>query len=211
MSILKQSGPLSDGFETTLKAAREGNQTELGVLLDIYRGYLVSVATKRISHEIKVKAAPSDLVQETLLQACLSFREFRGSTEFELRAWLGQILSRKVIDFHRHYRSYSKRNVLREVLLSDIANDEGGLRGEVVNSQSSMQKMDQEEEASSFEKALQSLSQEQRQAIQLRSVEQLSFDKIGVLLGRSADAAQKLWARAIRNLSRSLEPHKPGH
>lgn len=208
MSMLKQPVPLAEGFETTLKAAREGNQAELGVLLDIYRGYLVSVAKKSISQEIKVKAAPSDLVQETLLKAYLSFREFRGSTEFELRAWLGQILSRKVIDFHRHYRAYAKRNVFREVLLTDIAEDEKGLSGEVVNSQSSTETVDQAEDASSFEKALQTLSHEQRQAIQLRSIDQLSFEKIGLLLGRSADAAQKLWARAVTNLSRALEHHK---
>ena len=53
------NGPgLSVGrFEKTLTAARRGEQSQLGILLNVYRRYLLSVASKKLSHSVVAKAA----------------------------------------------------------------------------------------------------------------------------------------------------------
>ncbi len=45
------------------------------------------------------------------------------------------------------------------------------------------------------------LSNEQRRVIQLRSLEGMSLEEVGQAIGKSADAARKIWARAIDELA----------
>jgi RNA polymerase sigma-70 factor (ECF subfamily) len=52
--------------------------------------------------------------------------------------------------------------------------------------------------------ALGELTDEHRRVIELRHQERLSWEDIGRLMDRSPDAANKLWARAIKRLSESL-------
>jgi DNA-directed RNA polymerase specialized sigma24 family protein len=48
------------------------------------------------------------------------------------------------------------------------------------------------------------LSEEHQQALRLRNQEDLSFEEVGRRLGRSAEAARKLWARALARLAEAL-------
>ena len=210
MSLRLRSDQLLDGFEKTLTAARQGEQSQLGVLLNVYRRYLLSVASEKLPQEVIAKTAPSDLVQETLFHACRGFDGFRGSSEQELRAWLNRILARKIIEVHRYYRGFAKRDVSREIRLSDIQNAGEAVKRGAVSLTSPTEVVGKAETARSFDDALATLNEEHRQAIQLRSIEQLSFDEVGLRLGRSADAAQKLWGRAVQNLSRALKSHESG-
>jgi RNA polymerase sigma-70 factor (ECF subfamily) len=209
MSALTRTGHFLEGFEKTLTAARLGEQSQLGVLLDVYRGYLLSIASDKLSQEVVAKAAPSDLVQETLLQASQAFGEFRGSTELELRAWLNQILARKVIDVHRYYRDFAKRDISREVSLSESFDGNEKNFGAAVVDASPSVSAGHSENAEILTDALSKLNEEQQRAVQLRSFEQLSFEEVGERMGRSADAARKLWTRAIQNLTLELQSQEP--
>lgn len=204
MSSPKSPGLSFGRFEKTLFAARQGEQSQLGILLDVYRRYLLTVASKKLSHSVVAKAAPSDLVQEALLQAYQGFGEFRGTSERELRAWLNQILARKIVDVHRYYRNYAKRDISREILLSDLLEDDVTLKQGAASLAIQRESARDMESARKFDLALSTLSDEQRRVIQLRSIEQLSFEEVGARLGRTDDAAQKLWARAVQNLTRAL-------
>jgi RNA polymerase sigma factor (sigma-70 family) len=53
--------------------------------------------------------------------------------------------------------------------------------------------------------ALEQLPEHYRQVIHWRNYERLEFEDIGRRLGRSAEAARKLWGRAIEQLQRLLE------
>jgi DNA-directed RNA polymerase specialized sigma24 family protein len=50
------------------------------------------------------------------------------------------------------------------------------------------------------------LPEPQQQIVRLRSYEDLSFEEAGRCMGRSAEAARKLWGRAIEQLQQLLEP-----
>src|ERR1700682_633731 len=67
-------------------------QERLGELLELYRNYLKLLARAQVDLHLRSRADASDLVQETFLDACRDFRQFRGSTEAELMAWLRKIL-----------------------------------------------------------------------------------------------------------------------
>ena len=105
---------------------------------------------------------------------------------------------------HRYYRNYAKRDISREILLSDLL-DEGEVLKQGADSFAARREVTADSEsACQFAAALSALSAEQRQVIQLRSIDQLSFEEVGMRLGRTDDAAQKLWARAVQNLTRAL-------
>jgi RNA polymerase sigma-70 factor (ECF subfamily) len=60
------------------------------------------------------------------------------------------------------------------------------------------------EETAELKAAIARLSVDYQQVIRLRSFQRLSFVDVGRRLGRSADAARKLWVRAITRLQREL-------
>ena len=61
------------------------------------------------------------------------------------------------------------------------------------------------EQAAALEKALGQLPDDYREVLLLRYQGDLSFEEIGQRLGRSANAARKLWLRALRKLEQELE------
>jgi hypothetical protein len=75
-----------------LSMARKGNAQAMGQLFELYRQYLKLLAQIEINGPLRAKIDPSDVVQETFLEAHRDFNKFRGMSERELMAWLRQIL-----------------------------------------------------------------------------------------------------------------------
>jgi RNA polymerase sigma factor (sigma-70 family) len=61
------------------------------------------------------------------------------------------------------------------------------------------------EEQMRLEAALRQLSPRHEQVIRLRNEPKLSFAEVGIALSCSEDAAQKLWTRAIKQLTQKLD------
>src|SRR5579871_3003694 len=92
-------------------------------LLESFRGYLRLLARTGLDPSLRGKADPSDLVQETLLKAHVSFGQFHGQTEGELAAWLRRILINKLNDLMRGYHQAAARQVGRERSLDELLGD----------------------------------------------------------------------------------------
>jgi RNA polymerase sigma-70 factor (ECF subfamily) len=193
-------------FEQMLAAARLGDRREIGCLLDVYRDYLWNIAARKLPDCIGAKVAPSDLVQDSLLEASQTLGEFRGSSEFELRAWLKTIVARRAIDVYRRWRGFAKRDVSREITLEQ-ANDRV-LFDHGTPTDSPCELAGASELLVNLRTAMNCLTAEHREVIQLRTFQQLSFEEIGTRLGRSAEAGRKLWARAIQSLTREFRSHE---
>jgi RNA polymerase sigma-70 factor (ECF subfamily) len=103
------SGPEPDP-EALLREARTGNIPALGRLLEAYHGYLGLLARLQIGQRLQGKLDPSDLVQETYLQAHRHFAQFYGNTEAELMAWLRQILASRLAEHLRRFGATKKRD-----------------------------------------------------------------------------------------------------
>src|SRR5438034_603204 len=103
--------------EQLLAEARQGRRDSLGALLELYRNYLHLLARTQIDLHLQGRADASDLVQETFLDACRDFGQFRGQTEVELVAWLRKILVYNLARLVQKQVGTQKRNVRREVSL----------------------------------------------------------------------------------------------
>ncbi len=188
-----------------LAAARGGSREALGLVLEACRRYLLRVAEGELSPDLKSKGGASDLVQETFLEAQRDFAQFDGSSADELRAWLRQVLLHNVGAFSRRYRNTSKRAVAREVCLATDASlfgAEPALAGSTVSPSGAAI---QHEQALALRRAVDSLPEEYRRVVILRFEDGLSFEELGRITDRSADAARKVWARAMVRLRQEWE------
>ena len=182
-----------------LAAARAGSRDALGRALEICRKYLLLVAEKELDPDIRAKGGASDLVQETFLEAQRDFGKFRGATEAELLGWLRQMLVNNIANFTRRYRGTGKRDMAREAALppGDPSGDPFPLTSpERTPSSQAIER----EQAESLHRALERLPEDYRRVIVLRHLEHRSFQEIGQLMERSAQAARKLWLRAMAQL-----------
>jgi RNA polymerase sigma-70 factor (ECF subfamily) len=172
--------------------------------MEACRGYLLRVADRRLSADLRSKGGASDLVQQTFLDAQCQFERFQGESEKELLAWLRQILLYNLAHFQRHYRATSKRDLGREAPLADEASSTGVEADLATPTPSPSAQVVAREEAEAVQQALQRLPEEQRQVLALRHQEQLTFEEIGQRLGRSTSGARALWLRAVERFNDEL-------
>ena len=184
--------------------AQTGRPFALGQALEAYRLYLLGIAQRELDSALQAKGGASDLVQETFLEAQRDFAQFQGASEAEWRAWLRRLLLNNLANFSRGYRGTDKRDVGREVPLEagSPSTVETGLTaptpspsGEAVAN----------EQAEAVQAALARLSEEYRQVLVWRYQEGRSFEEIGQRLQRTANAARKLFVRALERFEQELE------
>lgn len=188
-------------LESWIDAARRGDREALGRALHAFREYLLLVAREEMEPSLTAKAGASDVVQDTFFQANRGFAAFRGRSESEWRAWLRMILRRSLSHQRRHYHVTAKRCQGREVSI-DVGAGEVAVSGESTPSR----QLARVEREAALLAALNRLPDHYREVVIAHHRERLSFDEIGRRRGISAEAARKLWTRALGRLRHELGP-----
>jgi len=185
-----------------LTQARAGNQDALGRVLEGYRDYLRLLARARVGQDLRVRLDPSDLVQETLLEAQRDFRQFVGGSEAELAVWLRRILARNLADQLKYHQS-QKRDIGREQPLDVLIEQAHQALASPLSTPSKA--ASHREQAVVMANALARLPEDYREVVTLRHVEGRSFDEIGEHMNRSSGAVRMLWMRALERLGELME------
>jgi RNA polymerase sigma-70 factor (ECF subfamily) len=201
--------PTQEGFAMTnarpeelLRNARAGDQALLGALLERYRPHLKLLARLRIGRELHSKVDPSDVVQDTFLQAHRHFAGFQGHTANEFRVWLHQIMTSTLANVVRHYVGTQGRDVRREQPLPfepDLSRQHQAIALAAPVSTPSQQAA-RREISSRLALALAKLPDDYREVLVLRHLEGLSFPEVARRMARSQDSVDKLWLRALARL-----------
>jgi RNA polymerase sigma-70 factor (ECF subfamily) len=196
--------------EELLAEARRGRSESLGKLLEIYRNYLALLARTQIDLYVQGRVDASDLVQETFLDACRDFGQFRGTSEMEWVAWLRRVLIYNLARVVQKQMVVQKRNARREVSLEQhvakLEQSSGKIEAALVGRYSSPSVQAQRRErAGLVADHLARLSADHREVIVLRNLEGLPFAEVARRMGRSAGAVRVLWVRAVDQLRRHLE------
>lgn len=190
-------------FQTNIVAAHHGSKSSLGRLFESCRAYLLLVGNRALGQSVCGKLGASDLVQETFLQAQQIFGRFEGTTQEELLAWLTRILQFKLAQAIDQFAGTQMRDVGRELpmVAAGLEPVSDQRRPDVRSAESAIVQFENQERLNA---ALGRLSADHRAAIELRSLQQKSFAEVGKVLGRSQDAARKLWVRAVEQLQEVL-------
>jgi RNA polymerase sigma-70 factor (ECF subfamily) len=190
-----------DAFRTLLCAAKEGDKSAAGELLESYRTPLKATAVAAMPPELKAKLSASDLVQQTFLDAQRRIDSFLGESPEMLAAWLRAALVNKLRDELRRVRSPARAGVA-EISLDG---DSQLRRGLTSDSSGPYEKASRGEEEKRLGDCLTRLPANYREAILLRHRDNLSFGEIAARLDLSENAARKLWVRAVAELREMLQ------
>lgn len=169
--------------------------------LERFRSYLRLLARLQLDPRLGAKLDPSDMVQQTLLQAHRALADFRGQTDAELAAWLRQILGRNLTHAARDF-GRDKRNVARERSL-EAAVEGSSVRLEAwlaAEQSSPSQKAERNEQMLLLAKALETLPDEQREAVELHYWQGWTLAEIGTHQQRTPASVAGLVHRGLAKL-----------
>jgi len=187
-----------------LEQAREGSAAAIGSLLEAARSYLLLQADQQLPQSIRAKVGPSDIVQETAIDAHRDFLRFRGTTQEQLYAWLRTILHNNVTDAVRRFEMSQKRTARRETSLSVIV-DRCGISVLPPGSHTPDHSAIRREDAALLAGVLTRVPDNYQTVLRLRYWDGLTFPEIATRIGRSEEAARKLWYRALARLTEELQ------
>lgn len=178
--------------------------------LEGFRTYLLTVASRKLGSDLVAKVSASDLVQETLLAAGRDAGSFRGRGSDDLKPWLKGILLHHVANVRRHYRDTARRRVAIERPLASVRPDGPDREALADSATSACTLAVRVERRDAIAEALDCLPEPYRRVLLWRHRDELTHEQIGTRLGISADAARKLWGRAVLRLREVLGPaHDP--
>ena len=173
--------------------------------LNRYRQYLLLLARVEIAPLLREKLDPSDVVQQTLLDAYQKRDQFRGASGAEKAAWLRQILANNLVDALRAV-GRKKRDVAREQSL-ELKIEQSSQRIGLwltADQATPSQQLEQHEQAIRLADALALLPPAQREALVLQNWDNWSLAEIAEHMGRSPAAVAGLLKRGLKQLRELL-------
>ncbi len=184
-----------------LREARDGSPSALGRALEAGRKYLMMVANRALDERLKAKVGASDLVQDTCVEAQRNFGQFHGATEQEFYGWLRGILAHRLANTVRHYRQTQQRDVDRELPLEVAEVALGKLCDEAATPGATFLLADDQRRV---RLALERVDEPWRSVLVERTWQGATFAEIGARRKCTAEAARKLWARAVRKVREAM-------
>jgi RNA polymerase sigma-70 factor (ECF subfamily) len=191
-----------------IRRCRAGEVRAREQLFARYQHYLYILAQAQLGRKLRGKCAPSDLVQQTLLEAHRDFAGFQGQHEGELLAWLRRILAHNLFNEARRFGA-RQRDADREVSLDQV---QAGIdrssavlgRCLAAHGPSPSQVAVQHEGAVSLADALARLPEDYQTVLLLRVFEELPAEEVAQRMGRSAGAVRMLQMRALTALREAM-------
>jgi RNA polymerase sigma-70 factor (ECF subfamily) len=170
-----------------------------------FRSYLRLLARAQLDRRLRAKLDPSDVIQQSLLQAHQARGQFRGTTDAERAAWLRQILARNLAhdlcDLRRQKRDVGRELSLHEAAESSSARLEHWL---AADDSSPSQAALRNERLLLVAGAVEGLPEDQQEAIILRYWQGLKLSEIAEELGRTGGSVAGLLQRGLKALQESM-------
>ncbi len=176
--------------ETLVSLYAKGENKAFDVLLNRYKDKLYSY----IFYIVRNAEMAEDIFQETFVKAIVTIRQGRYSESGKFSAWLRRIAHNLIIDSFRQEKNENlvscdepENNILNNAGLS-----EGNIENLLVNTQV----------LSDVRRLVDCLPDEQREVVQMRFYQDLSFKEIAELTGVSINTSLGRMRYAILNLRR---------
>ncbi len=181
-------------------------KSDVGSELERFRPYLTILARMQFDQRLQAKLDPSDIIQQTMLQAHRGLPDHRGENSAQMAAWLRQILARNLThalrDFHRDKRDVRRERSLQQQLDASSARLEKWIAAE----QSTPSEIaERNEYVLQMAEALQQLPTDQRVAIELHYWHGWKLADIATHLERSVSAVGGLLHRGLKSLRERIK------
>ena len=187
--------------DTDLAAkARAGDARALADLFERHRRTLEARARGLMAPAVRRKVSIADVVQEAHIAATHKVGAFENRGNGAMRAWLLRIVELKAREAVRRYGLTAKRNAGREVSRSGRLDADGFAARGLSPSEGAMAS----ELKARAERALSGLSEDHQRVLHLTRVEGLTLAEAAERMGRTREAAKKLYGRALSRFTQAL-------
>jgi RNA polymerase sigma-70 factor (ECF subfamily) len=192
-----------------IERCKHGDATAREQLFQRYRHYLQLLAEAQLGRYLRVKCDPSDLVQQTLLEAYRDFSGFHGEHERDLLAWLRRILAHNLYNEARRYGT-QQRAAARELSLEQMQAgvDRSSLAlGQCLAAETPTPSAvaAQREAALQLADLLARLPADYQTVLLLRVFEGLPAEEVAERMNRTAGAVRMLQMRALTALRDEMQ------
>ena len=167
-----------------IRRAQRGDGEAFRQLVEAYQTQVYRLALRMCG-----ESAADDVTQEAFLAAWRALPDFRGDCRFS--TWLYRLTTNAGIDWLRREKRYRSTDDVTELELPDDA-------------PSPQEQAEQSETQSAVRRALSRLSEEHRQVLLLRVVQQMSYDEIAQALSLESGTVKSRISRARRQLREIL-------
>jgi RNA polymerase sigma-70 factor, ECF subfamily len=174
--------------------------------LERFRAYLRLLARIRFPAMLQAKIDPSDLVQQTLLNAHRAADQFHGHTLAEQTAWLRRIFANTLANVVRDYTREARDVKVERSLQASL--DESSARMEawlVAEHTPPVEIVERNEQLFFLADHLAELPELQREVLLLRYCEGWSLAAIAEHLGRTKPAISSLLRRGLAELKERFQ------
>ncbi|HEY4694408.1 MAG TPA: RNA polymerase sigma factor [Candidatus Nanoarchaeia archaeon] len=169
-------------LEQLIEQAKNGNINSFGKVYDS----LVEKVYRFIFFKVESRETAEDLTQGVFLKALENIEKYRKNTSF--LAWIYTIARNSVID---HYRTKKQKVSLEVASKIEFIDKELDLESK--------------ESTQTLYQALRALSHEEREVVELHSVDDYSFEEIAQVMGKAPGALRILKYRALTKLRKLLK------
>ncbi|WP_250846663.1 sigma-70 family RNA polymerase sigma factor [Aquisphaera insulae] len=197
-----------DDMEQLLALAAAGDTAAWQVVVDRYRERLRRMIAVRLNPRLLGRFDPSDVLQETFLDASMSLKGYMERPKLPFLLWLRYLAAHHLGRIHRDHLGRQRRDAAREVSLDRPdwqAVSSEALAGQLVDAggRASEQAMRLERKRRLME-AIEAMEPLDREILSLRHFEQMTRAESAQTLGITEAAAAKRYLRALERLRESL-------
>lgn len=186
-----------------LAGLRTGDEAALVEFLKTNEGALLAFIRSRIGTQLQRKLEPEDVLQEASMEAVRTLPQ-TDLTSWDPLNWLFQICERKIIDAHRRFFASQKRDASREAVIPDGSAAAGLANLLAASMTSPSDAFSRDQRQLRMLAALDTLPEDQREALRLRYLVGLSSKEISKKIGKTDGATRVMISRALARLHEML-------
>ena len=189
-----------------LDRVAQGESSAVATLLARHEQRLRRMVNLRLDPRLAARLDPSDVVQDTLVEAHRRLPDYAAGRPMPFYPWLRGIAWDRLIEMTRRHIDAERRSVRREVIKLDLSGDSRMIlvdRMMAISATPSEQALRQEVR-DRVQQAIVQLPPGDHEVIVLKHLEELNVPEIAAVLDIGEEAVYSRYRRAVQRLHRLL-------
>lgn len=199
---------MSSEVDQLVERIRDRDADALAEFITLRQRQLMAYIDRQLGPGLRSKLEPDDVFQEMSTDAVRSLPQVKLEDRDPF-GWLCQIAERRIIDAHRRFFGTQKRAAAREVSLGSPGGNSSRaalIDLLVMTMTTASQAFSRDQREIRILDAMNSLRDDQREALRLRYMEGLPSKEIAQRLGKSDGAVRVMLSRSLNRLQEILGP-----